>query len=65
MSFSNEEHIEEILIESHSYGIRELVMEEAQNIMGTYPKMDRGDAYQQAFKVVKQRYAFLGGESEK
>ena len=59
MSFSNEQHIEEILIESHSYGIRELVMEEAKNIMGTHPKMNRVDAYQQAFTVVRKRFSFL------
>ena len=41
--------IEEILIESHSYGLRTEVMETASKIMGSNPKIRRIDAYQQAF----------------
>ena len=46
MSFTNEEQIEEILIESHSYGIRLEVMEEARAIMGSDPKLRKVDAYE-------------------
>lgn len=62
MSFTNEEQIEEILIESHSYGIRLEVMEEARAIMGSDPKLRKVDAYERAFRVVKQRFAFLLGK---
>ena len=46
---SEEKDIEEILIESHSYGLRTEVMETASKIMGSNPKIRRIDAYQQAF----------------
>jgi len=44
------EEIEEILMESSSYGLRIEVMETASKIMGSNPKMRKVDAYQQAFK---------------
>jgi hypothetical protein len=43
------EEIEEILMESSSYGLRIEVMETASKIMGSNPKMRKVDAYQQAF----------------
>ena len=43
------EEIEEILMESSSYGLRVEVMNTAAEIMGSNPKMRRVDAYQQAF----------------
>jgi hypothetical protein len=46
------EEIEEILMESHSYGLRVEVMEEASKIMGSNPKMRRVDAYQEAFSTL-------------
>lgn len=46
------EEIEEILIESHSYGLRTEVMEEASKIMGSNPRMRKVDAYQEAFNAV-------------
>ena len=46
------EEIEEILLESHSYGLRIEVMEEASKIMGSNPRMRRVDAYQEAFSTL-------------
>ena len=49
---TQEEEIEEILMESHSYGLRVEVMEEASKIMGSNPRMRKVEAYEQAFKEV-------------
>lgn len=49
---TEEREIEEILLESHSYGLRVEVMEEASKIMGSNPKMRKVDAYSRAFTVI-------------
>lgn len=46
------EEIEEILLESHSYGLRIEVMEEASKIMGSNPRIRKVDAYQEAFSTL-------------
>jgi hypothetical protein len=46
---TNEEQIEEILIEASAYGLRLEVMESARKDMEQNPMMDKVDAYQQAF----------------
>ena len=45
---SNEERIEEILIEAHNYGLRFEVIETARQIMDENPKIERVDAYDMA-----------------
>ena len=49
---TEEREIEEILLESQSYGLRVEVMEEASKIMGSNPKMRKVDAYNKAFTVI-------------
>ena len=46
------QEIEEILMESHSYGLRVEVMEAASKIMGSTPKIRRIDAYHKAFDSI-------------
>lgn len=46
---TEEREIEEILMESHSFGLRNEVMKTASEIMGNNPKIRRVDAYHQAF----------------
>ena len=53
---TSEEQIEEILIESHSYGVRSEVIEQASKIMGSNPKLSKVDVYEQAFKLVMENY---------
>ena len=43
---THEEEIEEILIEAHSHGMRDEVMEWAKKEMENNPKLSRVDAYQ-------------------
>jgi hypothetical protein len=45
-----EAQIEEILFESHSYGLRQEVMETAKQIMSSDHKIDRLTAYELAYK---------------
>jgi|TARA_B110000444_G_scaffold130109_1_gene122397 hypothetical protein len=52
---SNEQQIEEILWEAHSYGIRENVMSDAIRMMVMNPKMDRVNAYETAFQNLKNK----------
>jgi hypothetical protein len=47
---TNEEIIEEILIEAHSYGIREQVLKLANSLLMLNPKMHRCTAYEEAFQ---------------
>ena len=47
---TSEAHIEEILIESHSYGLRNEVMSTARQIMSSDSSIDRVTAYEMAFK---------------
>jgi hypothetical protein len=49
---SNEEFVEEILFKSHSLGIYNIVMSEAENIKKDQPRMPQSDIYQLAFKRV-------------
>ena len=53
---TEEQQIEEILWEAHSYGIREEVMSEAVTIQIMNPKMSRVRAYEETFqKLLKQK----------
>jgi predicted nucleic acid-binding Zn finger protein len=53
---TEEREIEEILMESHSYGLRVEVMDEASKIMGSVPKIRRVDAYHKAFNsIIKEQ----------
>jgi hypothetical protein len=47
---TNEEIIEEILIEAYSYGLREEVIEMATNLLMLNPRMDRCRAYEESFQ---------------
>ena len=49
---TEEQEIEEILMESHSYGLRVEVIEAASKIMGSTPKIRRIDAYHKAFDSI-------------
>jgi hypothetical protein len=49
MSITNEEIIEEILIEANSYGLRQEVLDWAKSLMDADPRMDKVDAYQLAY----------------
>ena len=46
---SNEEIIEEILVEASGYGLRIEVLDTARKLLEQNPKMDRVDAYQEAY----------------
>lgn len=46
---SNEEQIEEILVEAAAFGLRMEVILTASKIMEENPKINRVDAYQEAF----------------
>ncbi len=46
---TNEEQIEEILMEASAYGLRLEVIEWAKKEMVVNPNIDKVDAYQQAF----------------
>jgi hypothetical protein len=47
---TEEQQIEEILLESHSYGLAQEVMEWAKKEMEENPRMRKVDAYELAFK---------------
>jgi hypothetical protein len=49
---TNEEIIEEILIEAYSYGLRDEVMKMATNLLMLNPRMDRCCAYEEAFQKI-------------
>lgn len=49
---TNEEIIEEILIEAHSYGIREEVIELGASLLALNPTRDRSWAYEEAFQIL-------------
>jgi len=53
---TQEEQIEEILMESHSFGLRIEVLNEARKIMGSNPRMGKVEAYEKAFKIVTEQY---------
>lgn len=46
---SNEEIIEELLVEASAYGLRFEVLATARQILEENPKIDRVDAYQEAY----------------
>ena len=46
---TREEQIEEILYEAHAYGMREKVLSTASKLIRENPKMDKIEAYQQAY----------------
>jgi|LakMenE01Jun11ns_1017448.scaffolds.fasta_scaffold9449234_3 hypothetical protein len=46
---TNEEIIEEILIDAHSYGLRVQVIETAKQILDEDPRKDKVVAYEEAF----------------
>jgi hypothetical protein len=50
---TEEQQIEEILWEAHSYGIREEVMALAKEKLASNPKLDRTQAYEQSFIDLK------------
>jgi predicted nucleic acid-binding Zn finger protein len=52
INMTEEQEIEEILMESHSYGLRVEVIEAASKIMGSTPKIRRIDAYHKAFDSI-------------
>ena len=47
---SNEEIVEEILIEAHAYGVRNEVINKARILMDETPNISKVDAYEIAFK---------------
>ena len=47
---TNEERIEEILIDAHSYGLRIEVIETAKRILEEDPRKDKVVAYEEAFR---------------
>jgi len=47
---SNEEIIEEILMEAHGYGVRKEVIKKAKELMQEDPKMSKVDAYEIALE---------------
>jgi hypothetical protein len=46
---TNEQQIEEILVEASAFGLRLEVLSTARQIMDENPNVDKVDAYQQAF----------------
>ena len=50
------EQIEEILYESHSYGIREEVLDAAREFLGSFPH-EPAKAYELAFQQVLKGYS--------
>ncbi len=46
---TSEEQIEEILLEAHSYGLRQEVLDTASSIMVKEPKRDRLSVFEEAF----------------
>ncbi len=46
---TREEQIEEILYEAHAYGMREKVLSAASKLLRVNPKMDKVEAYQEAY----------------
>ena len=46
---TNEQQIEEILVEASAFGLRLEVLSTARQIMDDNPNVDKVDAYQQAF----------------
>jgi len=50
---TEEQQIEEILWEAHSYGIREEVMTLAKEKLTLYPKLNRTQVYEQSFIQLK------------
>lgn len=56
MIMTQEEQIEEILMESHSFGLRIEVMDAAKEIMGSNPSMRKVEAYEEAFKKVTEQH---------
>tara|TARA_A200000159_G_scaffold142895_1_gene146726 strand:- start:4500 stop:4682 length:183 start_codon:yes stop_codon:yes gene_type:complete len=54
MSYSNEEHIEEILFEAHAYGIRLEVMQLASKLQEEDKDLGKVDSYQIALTQIKQ-----------
>ncbi len=51
---SNEEIIEEILMEAHAYGVRKEVIKKAKALMQEDPKLDKVDAYEIALEECRK-----------
>ena len=49
---SEEQQIEEILMEANSVGLRNEVIDTAQSLMMKSKNLDRGDAFQTAYEIV-------------
>ncbi len=49
---TTESQIEEILFEAHAYGMRKEVLQMASDIIRDNPKINKVDAYQQAYNKI-------------
>lgn len=49
---TNEEHIEELLLEANAYGVREQLIKIATSLQVERPHADRCWAFEEAFKVL-------------
>jgi len=52
---TEEQQIEEILWEAHSYGIREEVITLAKEKITIYPKLNRTQIYEESFRYLKNK----------
>jgi len=53
---SEEQLVEEILYESHSLGVYDMVMNVSEHIKEKHPRMSRSDVYSEALRQVKFVY---------
>ena len=53
---SEEQLVEEILYESHSLGVYDMVMSISERIKEKHPRMSRSDVYSEALRQVKFVY---------
>lgn len=53
---SEEQLVEEILYESHSLGVYDMVMDISEHLKESDPKMSRSDLYSEALRQVKFVY---------
>lgn len=53
---SEEQLVEEILYESHSLGVYDMVMDVSKHVKENNPKMSRSDIYSEALRQVKFVY---------
>ena len=56
MTWSSEQHIEEILYEAHSYGFRDELFQLVKKYDIEFPRMSRVDRYQQGFNELVKKY---------